>query len=97
MLYRPVVLFIGTHILLVGVNEDMTDVAACGTYTSHRGLNAECSLIHRAYCTNLPSSSVTAQFICRTLHPPVSAYYEGGHPPYQYPQQPTRQSSKHYW
>ena len=33
---------------------------------------------------------------CRTLHPPVSAYYaqhKGGHPPYQYPCVPNPESS----
>ena len=50
----------------------MTDVVACGTYTYHRGLNAECSLIHSAYWTNLPFSPVTAQFICSVLPCPSS-------------------------
>jgi hypothetical protein len=66
MLYRAVTLFI-VHTLWVGVNGDMTDPAAGGTYTYHRGLNAECSPIHSADCTTLPSSHVTAQFICPVL------------------------------
>ena len=60
------------HTLWVAVNEDMTDVASCGTCTYHRGLNAECSPIHSAYCTTLPSSPVTAQFICPVLPYPSS-------------------------
>ena len=56
----------------VGLNEDIPDVAARGTYTYHRGLNAECSLIHSADCTTLPASPVTAQFICPVLPYPSS-------------------------
>jgi hypothetical protein len=68
MPYRAVMLFT----LWVGLNEDIPVVAACGTYTYHRGLKAECSLIHSADCTTLPSSPVTAQFICPVLPYPSS-------------------------
>ena len=50
----------------------MTDVAAYGTYTSHRRLNVECSPIHSANCITLPASPVTAQFVCPVLAYPSS-------------------------